>query len=504
VLGVAALVAAVVIPLAMGAGGRPATYRFEGNAAACQGAETVSFRVTLTNTAKTQNLGSADLYAPPNVKIDSAGALTLTGGGFPTSGPSPSVAVSQVNKAVPNDPTTAPRSLISLRSLQLPGGQTTPSAVTITGTATVMSAGKKYWYSIAKQANDFNPGDLDLSNAFTNELSTDPYINIATCTLQFAKSPPALWQKGTKLSPPVAVGLWDGTEYVDTSATAPTLSASGAGSIASFDGASNATSSTNPPIYTSATNTWSWPDLSPKLSATSGTYTLSASMGSLSTTSNPFEVVDCVPDTSGNCNSSGVTFNAGGDTGGSIQGTGINSPIVLSFESILPDEAKEICGEHWAWLPLTFPEQPDGRTNFDGITLSDFTYAPGATNGSLLLTTYLRNDLFVQTNPSNTNDIQICAGARHSIPENNTETVDGGVRGAFMGRGGVEAKWDTGSELYWGVLERIPNCNRARDLDGDDILDPALCGWGTQDVGGVLYRKATVLIPYDWDWKGIT
>jgi hypothetical protein len=111
------------------------------------------------------------------------------------------------------------------------------------------------------------------------------------------------------------------------------------------------------------------------------------------------------------------------------------------------------------------------------------------------------------TSPSNTNDIQICAGARHADSAN--ATTQGSTSRAFMGRDNIKAKWDTSTGLYWGVLARIPNCNRARDLpDGDGvldgILDPALCAWGTVDIGGVLYRSATVLVPYDWDWKGVT
>jgi hypothetical protein len=69
------------------------------------------------------------------------------------------------------------------------------------------------------------------------------------------------------------------------------------------------------------------------------------------------------------------------------------------------------------------------------------------------------------------------------------------------------AQWDPitptgGTDLYWGVLARTPNCNKVPDFNGDEILDPALCAWGTQTINGVDYRTATVLVPYDWDWKG--
>jgi hypothetical protein len=128
--------------------------------------------------------------------------------------------------------------------------------------------------------------------------------------------------------------------------------------------------------------------------------------------------------------------------------------------------------------------------------LSDFSYAK--TTGYLKVTTYLRNDLYVQTSASQTNDIQICAGAKHSSISNGAQS-DG-----FYGRGGIQSKWDPTTGLYWGVLARVSNCNKTPDANGDGKLDPVLCAWGTQTINGIDYRTATVLVPYDWDWKNVT
>jgi hypothetical protein len=431
--------------------------------------QTQQFALTITNRSRNTAVGSANITAPSFISL-----VANTLGGDVTTGSS------------------VEENTVKLRNLAL---STEGSSRTVTISATIAQVDNSgVWTSVAKQSNDF--ADAPGSGNLVTLQGDPPPLSVATCTLEFTGEIPSPWQKGTKLSAPTAVGIWNGVGFVDSSGTPPVLSASGAGTIASFDGASN-------PVYSTTAKTWSWPDLSPKLSATSGAYTLGASMGSLSTTSNEFEVVDCVPDTSGNCNSSGVILNPNGDTGASILGSGIASPIVLSFDpSPLSGGGEKICSEGWGWKQLKYT-LPDGTEGVFAAVGAEWEYQTNPTGDRYLkLTTYLRNDLYVKTNPSNTNDIQVCAGARHAHTANAT-TQDSTER-AFTGRASIKAKWDTETGLYWGVLERIPNCNRARDLDRDGILDPALCGWGTQDVGGVLYRTATVLIPYDWDWKGVT
>jgi len=71
-----------------------------------------------------------------------------------------------------------------------------------------------------------------------------------------------------------------------------------------------------------------------------------------------------------------------------------------------------------------------------------------------------------------------------------------------MGRNSTFARWDGTTGLWWGVLARIPNCNKVPDVNKDGTLDPALCAWGTvtNPFGdGYDYRTATVIVPYDWD-----
>src|SRR5262245_16853116 len=74
-LGLIALVAAVVIPLASGGPGK--TYTLDVNPlTVCAGASTA---VTLTNTARTQTLGSAEIYFPANsVASASRGSTPLS------------------------------------------------------------------------------------------------------------------------------------------------------------------------------------------------------------------------------------------------------------------------------------------------------------------------------------------------------------------------------------------------------------------------------------------
>jgi hypothetical protein len=224
------------------------------------------------------------------------------------------------------------------------------------------------------------------------------------------------------------------------------------------------------------------------------------------TRSSYFAIAQCVP-TSGTCDV-GFTGSGDGNSGGAFNGTGLSSGsgINLSFDDVIPPTGAAICSalspDGWGWSRLEYPDpsQPDGTGNFDGITLSSFSY--NQNNGFMKLKFYFRLDLFVQTTASQTNDIQICAGAKHSGLFPN-ETVQNGTTNAWMGRNGIKAKWDTTTNLYWGVVDRIPNCNKLPDLNKDGILDPALCAWGTESVDGVDYRTATVLFPVDLDLKGV-
>jgi hypothetical protein len=241
----AVTVASVLVPLASGSG--PQTYTLTGNAAACAGTTSVTFDVTLKNTAKTQNVGSADLYAPSDITVTHA---TMSGSS------TGSVALSTYPNAVTpdtNDSTTVGRSLVSLRSLTVPGG----SQVKVTVTASLLSppGSGTSWYSIVKQANSFNPGDLDTSNTFTLQ-GSNPTFTVSTCTLQFVTQPANPWQKNTTISPPVAVAVFSGTTRVAVGGT-PSLSVA-----AGSDGATS-DFSFGSATYSASTLSWSWPGAKP-------------------------------------------------------------------------------------------------------------------------------------------------------------------------------------------------------------------------------------------------
>jgi hypothetical protein len=467
----AAVCAAVVTPFATGAPPKHYTLTAPPDSLCFTGpGQPQSFDLTLTNQARNNTLGSANITAPPNFISLTAGTLLNAPAGSMLDG-----------------------NTIKLRNLAL---ATQGDAITVSVSATIESTGTGEWVSVVKQSNDFadapGPGNLFALQPD----SSPPLLTVAACQYAFTQGPVDA-QKNVAQT--VKVQLLAGTTPVGV--TGPlTLSA-----FQTIGGTTtSASSSFNWPLTSAAqdtTKTWSF---SVTGTVSGAGYSLRAGSGAQATDSDTFTIYDCVPTgTSGTCDIP-FTPTEDGTSGASVSGTGIGSPIALSFETI-PEAGKTICNTGWGWSPLEYPDptEPDGTANFDGLVLSDFTYAPG-NNGSLLVTTYLRNDLYVMTNPSNTNDIQICAGARHAHSDN--ATTQGSTERAFMGRDGIKAMWDTSTELYWGVLARIPNCNRARDLSSptDGILDPALCAWGTTDIEGVTYRTATVLVPYDWDWKGIT
>jgi hypothetical protein len=350
--------------------------------------------------------------------------------------------------------------------------------------------------AVVKQSNQFNDS-AGTANLFDNPASW-PKLTVGTCKYFFTQQPSNAL-KGAVQTVKVIYGP-NATSPVAVSGGL-TLSAyqTQQGTQVNVDGRFDGRGS----LGQDSTNTWIFSSLTGTVSGAD--YSLQAGTGAQAATSQPpFVIADCIP-VNGVC-SQGFTDNGDGTGGAAFNGAGLTSPgIVLSFES-LPSQGTAICNGGWGWEPLEFPVQPDGRTNFDGITLGSFGFS--RTNGFMKVTTYLRNDLFVQTSANQTNDIQICAGALHanSTPNPPNAATQGSSYRAFKGRNGILAKWDTATGLYWGVLQRIPNCNNAPShvdaATGDTILDPALCAWGTQTVAGVLYRTATVLIPYDWDYKG--
>ena len=466
VLGVVAAIATVLVPLATGAAPKYYILTTSPSAICFTGAgQRQQFTLKVTNDSRNNTLGSAEITAPNFIAL-----VPNTLGGDVTTGSS-------------ND-----ERVIKLRNLGL---LTQGDDVEVTVWAEINGADVGNWTSVAKQSNSFadapGPGNL-----FTLRPSppSQTSLTASTCSYVFTNGTPNDALRGAAQ-----------TVTVELQANGVAVSGSGTLNLVAYQGTNNTTTPLTPGIFEGLATT-----------ASSGSWTFSAVTGTVSggdyrlriqgtnTYSSYFMIADCIPDQNNSCNIAFTPSDAGVTGGGSATGSQIGSPIALSFSSV-PTQGRQIC-TGWGWSPLTFPEQPDGSTTFDGITLTDYTYADE--KGYLKLKTYLRNDLYVQTNPSNTNDILICAGGKHSGTWAN-ETVQGGTTNAFMGRGGILAKWDTETGLYWGVLERVPNCNKSVYLNSDPVPDPVLCAWGTEDVtyNGVTtkYRTATVLVPADWDWK---
>jgi hypothetical protein len=463
-------VAGIVLPLASGAAGK--TYTFTGNIGVCSGTSSTSFDVVLKNTSNSQNLGSADLYAPSDITVTNA---TMTGSTTGTT-----AVTTYPNGVTPdtNDPTTTGRSLISLRSLTVPGG----SSVTVHVTASLSTppGSGTYWYSIVKQANSFNPGSLDLSNTFAIQ-GSNPTVTVAPCQYFFSKQPVDT-QTGTAQT--VQVQLRSGTTAVAVSGS---LSLDAYQDGTQVDSKFTGLTSTG---GQDAFNTWSFSVTGNVSNASGHPYTLVAGSGTAQGTSNSFNIADCIPDGSGNCSSPVITAGDGTTaaqfSGSGIVGTGVN----LSYTD-LSDAGFGIC-EAQGWTPMTFGNPPQ---SFDPARVDTFTYKQGSTGGYLKMTLYFRNDLYVQTTASQTNSIQLCAGAKHTVLQN-----DG--TNPWIGANGIPAQFDSISQEYWGVLQRIPNCNSNKIPFNNGIYSPALCGWGTVTLSdGLSYRSATVIVPYDWDWK---
>lgn len=486
VIAVVAMVAAVAIPFASGDAGK--SYQFTGNLSVCAGTTSATFNVTVTNQSRTQNLGSADLYAPANITVTSAGWADVSQGGSAKQLLGPTTYSGAVT-VDPNDPTSTGRSLISLRSLTLPYG----ASVTVKVTASITGASKNYWYSIAKQANQFNPGSLDLSNALTIS-GSNPYVESVTCTLGFVTQPQDPWQKSTTQSPAVSVALLAGTTPQPSSSLNPSLAATGAGTTSNFDGISTAT-------YDSTTKTWSWP-LSPQASAPSGTYNLVASAnGFSSVTSNSFRVADsvCAPNTT--CD---TTSNLGNGPTGKVTLTNtLQLPLVLDFQ---PGGGPLSCSP-WNQASFTDPNDPTKTLYFPAVRMD---YSWGST---MLQVTYkVRNDQWVLTNVSRGNqDADFCVGARHQFQTNLNDGQHPFV-GKYTTSTQTGVRWGCADPVngcavgeqpaYWGVLANVSNPQKVKSGG-----DPAVCGRGTQDIldpatnATVTWRTWTICIPYDWDWS---
>jgi hypothetical protein len=302
-----------------------------------------------------------------------------------------------------------------------------------------------------------------------------------TKTLQFVTQPPVALQKtapATTASVSVAV-FSGGPNAVNSQGQAPSLSATGAGTIDDFvvDG----------PTYDGNTNRWTW-SVMPNSTADEGFYNFVATLGNLApATSNPFRVAQFVCPPSG-----GPSCDATSDVHTGAQGEGklkiantLGSPIALDFN---PGGDADGChGYNWP-SRASFLDSSGNSVYFPAVTL-DFDWDG---SGVLQITYRVRNSEWVITNAARgNNDAEFCAAAKHQDASNNGPDGD-----AFIGKYG-EAIWDDG--FYWGVLATVSNPSKVKSGG-----DPAVCARGSQEIttGGVTetWRTWTICIPHDWDW----
>jgi hypothetical protein len=446
-------VGAILIPLASGGGGKTYTLSVSPSSF-CAGATNTS-TVTITNTARTQTLGSAELFFPGgSISSVSRGGQDITSTVLTSGAAGASDMIGPFN------------------NLNLSFGKSFTLTVTYASGAQSGSV-----QAVVKQANTFNDAGGG-ANLFDNPAW--PSLTFSTCHYVFT-GPPA--DAGLGQAQTVKVQLQNGTGAAVPAAGPLTLTVQGGTPAGSFTGLASSAQD--------ASNTWVFNSLTGNQSGIG--YQLEAG----SDLSNTFNIWDCSP-IGGTC-STPLTLNDSTSGGSQVSGTGLASGFNVSFASTLPDTARGIC-EANGWTEMTF----DGGRTFDGITTTTTSYSPGGT-GSMLVTLYFRNDLYVQTQASQTNSIQLCAGAMHTNMVNKKDPAT-----AWMGANGVRAVYvdpadnpdDSAAGLYWGVLQRIPNCNSNKvPVDSKTgIKSPALCAWGTTPIDGVSYRTATMIVPYDWDF----
>jgi hypothetical protein len=459
----ALVVAAIVSPFASGGGNK--TYSIGLNPASQCASSTdgaTSTVVTLKDTSNSQGLGSAELLFP-------AGSVYSTSLGTYLSNQS----------GTPYDAGTADV-IGPLNNLNLsPGGSVN---ITVTFKAGSHTGPVE---AVVKQANQFND-NVGTANLFTNP-TTWPQLNVATCHYAFTQQPV---DAQTNAAQTVKVQLLSDTTPVAVSGPltlgavengTPGTPGTPGTSVGSFTGLTSSGQD--------STNTWVFNSVTGSQSGTN--YELVAGSGATQTVSNSFDISDCNL-VNGSCTSAQI-LNGDGSGGGQASGTGITSGFDLQFAGALPDTGKKICTNQ-GWQEMTFPPQPpDERTTFDGITTTSTSYQ--SNTGYLLVTLYFLNSLYVQTSASQTNNIQICAGAHHTVLNN-----DGSY--PWMAANNVAATYDPITGDYWGVLQRISNCNANKIPVNNGIKSPALCAWGTVTINGLSYRSATMIVPYDWDYQG--
>ena len=157
-------VAAVLVPLATGAGSQK-FYTVGVPSDLCSTPTRQTLTLTLSNQTRNQNLGSANITAPGGIALVSPGVVTGAG------------ASATISVNVPDQFSSTPNT-IRLRNLVLP---TNTSTATITVDAYVSSPGGT-WSTTAKQSNNF--ADAGPGNLFTP--SGGPFTtSVSQCQQQY-------------------------------------------------------------------------------------------------------------------------------------------------------------------------------------------------------------------------------------------------------------------------------------------------------------------------------
>lgn len=165
-------IAAVLVPIAGGAGGGGKTYTLGVSPGAMCASSTdgaISTVVTLTNTASSQTLGSAEIYFPAgSIHTVSQGTVRQGAGAYPGSWDI----------------------IGNLNSLGLGNGQSLNITVTLKAGAHTGDV-----RAVVKQANQFNDAGGG-ANLFANP-STWPQLSVAQCQYSFSQGQPVDTQTGT-------------------------------------------------------------------------------------------------------------------------------------------------------------------------------------------------------------------------------------------------------------------------------------------------------------------
>jgi hypothetical protein len=460
-------VTAILSPLASGGGNK--TYTFTVTPTSFCAGGTNSSTATITNTATTQTLGSAELFFPAT----SLASATVNG-----------TAVNVASSTSGSPYLSGTYDIIGpLNNLNLSNGQSIPVQVTYSGSYT----GSGQIQAVVKQANNFNDTSGG-ANLFSNP-STWPQLSIGPCQYVFTQQPVDA-QTGAAQTVKVQLQTSTGNVVPDSNPLSLGVEQNGtAVSSPPFTGLGPVTQTANTWAF-SVTGTTGGLGYQLVTAGSDGTQATSSSSSPGSSTPPYFNIFDCMPN-GGTCSTGQVT-NGDGSAGYQVSGTGLASGFNVNFTApLLSGFAYTTCSGLWGWAPMSYPGS-NGPAYFPSLTTSPTTYLAGTTSAYQLVTLYFLNSLYVQTSASQTNSIQICAGAEHR----------NGLTGPWTGASGILAqKDDTGT--YWGVLQRIPNCNANKvPVDSSGIKSPALCAWGTTTLpNGLSYRSATVIVPYDWDGK---